>query len=93
MADGTSEVPLQSIRKGNLPDHLNQAINRIKTNMKEFFMDLADFLLETKMEGQRRVMQICEDPDIAKEVAYDDDEPGPLKFLAAIVLKYVNKSV
>ena len=74
MADGTSEVPLQSIRKGNLPDHLNQAINEIRTNMKEFFKDLADFLLETKIEGQRKVMQICTDPDMAKEVAYDDDD-------------------
>ena len=92
MADGTSEVPLQSIRRGNLPGHLNHATNQIKTNMKDFFKDLADFLLETKIEGQRRVMQICTDPDIAMEVAYGNDEPAPLQFLAAIVLKYINKS-
>jgi hypothetical protein len=92
MADGTSEIPLQSIRKGNLPDHLNQAINEIKINMKEFFKDLADFLLETKIEGQRKVMRICTDPDMARGVAYDNNEPEPLKFLAEIVLKYVNKS-
>jgi len=93
MADGTSEVPLQSIRRGNLPDHLNQALKPIKTNMKAFFRDLADFLMETKIEGQRKVMQICEDPDFAREVAFGDEELAPLKFLATIILKYVNKSV
>jgi len=92
MADGTSVFPLRSIRRGNLPDHLNQAINEIKTNMKEFFKDLADFLLETEIKGQEKVMEICSDPDIAREVAFDDDGPAPLKFLAAIVLKYVNKN-
>ena len=93
MADGTSEVPLRSIRKGDLPDHLTQAINQIKTNMKAFLKDLAEFLMETKIEGQKKVMQICEDPDLAREVALDDAEPAPLKFLATIILKYVNKSV
>jgi len=93
MADGTSEVSLKSIRKGNLPDHLNQAINEIKIDIKEFFRDLADFLLETKMEGQRKVMRICIDSDMAREVASDKDEAKPLRFLANIILKYVDKSV
>ena len=93
MADGTSEVPLRSIRKGDLPDHLTQAMNEIKTNMKAFLKDLAEFLMETKIEGQKKVIQICKDPDLAREVALDDEEPAPLKFLATIILKYINKSV
>lgn len=91
MAAGTSETPLRAIRKGHLPDRLNQPMNEIRTNIRDFFEDLADFLLETATEGQRRVMGICSCPDIAREVAYDEDEPALLRFLAVIGL--ISKSI
>jgi hypothetical protein len=93
MADGTANISLQSIREGILPDDLIQSINQIGTNIREFIKDLADFLLEAKAEGHKEVLRICDDPDFTKEVAMKSNFPTPLRFLAAMILKFINKEV
>jgi len=93
MADGTSNIPLQSIRDGDLPDDLIQSINQIGVNIREFVKDLADFLLEAKVEGHKEVLRICDNPDFAKEVALKSNKPVPLRVLAAMILKFINREV
>ncbi len=93
MADGTSNIPLQSIRDGDLPDDLIQSINQIGVNIREFVKDLADFLLEARVEGHKEVLRICDNPDFAKEVALKSNKPVPLRVLAAMILKFINKEV
>jgi len=93
MADGTSNIPLQSIREGVLPDDLVETINPIGTNIQEFIKDLAGFLLETKVEGHKEVLRICDDPDFTKMVVTKSNSPAPLRFLAATILRFINKEV
>lgn len=93
MADGTANIPLQSIRDGDLPDDLIQSINQIGVNIREFVKDLTDFLLEAKVEGHKEVLRICDDPDFAKEVALKSNKAIPLRVLAAMILKFINKEV
>jgi hypothetical protein len=91
MAEGTAEIPLHSTRLGHLPDSINRSINVVNKNIKGFLADLANFLLETKVEGQEKILSICEDPGTAKEVAFDQDASGLLRFWASITCYYVHK--
>lgn len=83
MGNGTAAVPLERIRAGEVPDDLK--------GMEEFLKDLADFLLEAKDEGHRRVIAICNDVQAAVEAAQDEGTAKPVQFLALLALKNAKK--
>ena len=90
MAEGRPEVPLPSIRDGHLPESIEDSIRLVGDTLKAFLKDLAEFLLETKAEGCGTVMSICEEQEVAKVVAFDQNATGLLRFWAAFTLRHVH---
>jgi hypothetical protein len=91
MADGSAPLSLESISTGDLPEDLNHELRQIPGNIKDFFQDLADFLLETGVEGRREMIRVCGDVNVARAFARDEGKPAPLRLLAQIFLRYINK--
>ena len=92
MADGSAPLSLESISNGNLPDDVSEILGHISSGgLKDFLRDLADFLLDTRVEGASEVIRVCSDVSAAKAVARNENNPAPLVFLARIFLKYIDK--
>ena len=69
MGDRTAPIPLESIRNGELPDDLIEAIKEIpRFNIRKFLEGLANFLLETGADGNCEIIHLCEDIDVLKEI-------------------------
>ena len=92
MADGSAQIPLESISKRDLPDEIKQLANQLSDiDLEEFLADISQLIIENGDEGKRAIIKMCEDTDAAKQMTTSPDAPAPLKFLAEIITKHVKK--
>jgi hypothetical protein len=91
LAEGSAPLSPESISNGDLPEGLQRELKQIPLNIREFFKDLGEFLLETGVEGRQEMKRVCEDVNVARAFARDEGKPAPLVFLAQIFLKYIQK--
>ena len=91
LADGSAPISIESVCEGNLPDEIKEALDRIcGFKLDHFLRDIAELMIENGEDVKDLIVRICEDLELASVMAKKEELPGPLRFLAKIVLKNFN---
>ena len=86
LASEATDEQLQEVSHGKVKQH-KSVRDAAELTDPEFFMDLADFLLEQEANSRALVRDLLNDKAVAQRIIADHNSPKVLVFLAKLVIK------